>query len=152
MREREGQAMVSCGTGAMSRGIGTAAALAALFAAGGAEAGPRREESPVTRADICAVAARPELPGYDPPPFPERASGAEIGAIVDRTHWQYAYWGDCPVRPGAIESLSFSPDGRYALTEGGWQSGPIEGGWGYCLFEKTDSGWLPMACVTTAIS
>jgi hypothetical protein len=131
--------------------LAAATTLAALGSAGGARAAPARA-APVTQADICAVAARPELPGYVPPPFPEPASGADIQAIVDGTDWQYADWCDCPVRPHAIESLSFSPDGRYALTQGGWQSGPLEGGWGYCLFEKTKSGWAPMACIVTAIS
>jgi hypothetical protein len=129
-----------------------AAAAFLVLGGGSAPAAPAGEAVPVSPEDICAVAARPELPGYDQAESPARSAGVDASALVDGTNWRFVYWGDCPVRPAAIESMSFSPDGRFALTEGGWQAGPLAGGWGYCLFEKTDKGWLPAGCVLTAIS
>jgi hypothetical protein len=125
-------------------------AAAGLIAAAGASAAPAEEDAAVSREDICAVAARPELPGYDYAGDP--VSGVDVNAVVDGTDWRSVSWRDCPSGSGAVETMRFSPDGRYALTEGGWQAGPLEGGWGYCLFRKTEAGWAPVDCVTTAIS
>jgi hypothetical protein len=38
------------------------------------------------------------------------------------------------------------------LTEGSWQAGPLAGGEGHCVFEKTGTAWKPVACAITAIS
>ncbi|HEX6376298.1 MAG TPA: hypothetical protein VFZ91_11325 [Allosphingosinicella sp.] len=137
-----------------------ASLLAVAAAAKAAAAVPAPEAGPGSPADVCAIAARPEAPGYDQTDDPEK--GARADAIFRATDWRIGgwdykvkirpEWGHCPIGSVRFSSLSFSPDGRYALTEGGWQAGPIEGGQGHCVFEKIGKAWALVACAITAIS
>ena len=137
--------------------LGRAAAVASfLILAAGAEAAPAaKAKAPAWGpADVCAIAARPEAPGHD-----------EIGdanAVYTSTKWQVGTWdpkwkirpewGPCPIDRVRFEELHFSPDGRYAMTLGGWQGAPLAGAWGYCLFEKRGKAWDVLGCAITAIS
>ena len=140
---------------------GLTAAILAALGAGAAAGAPAPGGLPVSEADICAIAARPEMPGMDQMADPER--GGEANAIRARPGWRtvlwgydghrmYGDWGACPVSRVGFDSLEVSADGRYALTDGGWQAGPLAGGWGHCLFEKIGPDWKPVACEITAIS
>lgn len=137
--------------------LGRAAVASFLILAAGAEAAP----APPARAtawgpaDVCAIAARPESPGHD-------ETGDPAYAVDAAADWQIGgwdpewkarpEWGPCPVDHVRFEALYFSPDGRYAKTEGGWQAGPLAGAQGYCLFERRGKAWDVLGCAITAIS
>lgn len=142
---------------------GRLALISWLAFAAGAEAAPPAAAKSKPRAwgaaDVCAISARPETPGGDFDGDP--ADGAQFEAADARTDWQMGgwdpkwkaspEWGPCPDRV-RFDELYFTSDGRFARTVGGWQAGPIEGAWGYCLFEKRGKAWHPLGCTITAIS
>jgi len=63
-----------------------------------------------------------------------------------RRHRLHGPWGRCEVADSGFRTLSFSNDGRFAITCGSWIAGPLLGGGGHCLYEKTDGRWRPVAC------
>jgi hypothetical protein len=141
-----------------------AAALGACSTTPAPEAVPPQPPLAVGQADICAVAARPEAPGMDQTDHDE-ALAARKNRILETARWQsvawrydgparrlHGAWGECPTSGLAFSTLSFSDDGRYAVTYGGWQSGPLSGGWGHCLFEKAGERWELIACDVTDVS
>jgi hypothetical protein len=142
---------------------GRAAAIVSLLAlaAGARAAPPAQAKAPAWgAADVCAIAARPEAPGHDHSGDP--ADGARAAAAEARTDWRMGgwdpkwkarpEWGPCPIDRVRFDELYFTADGRFAKTLGGWQAGPIEGAWGYCLFEKRGKAWRSLGCAITAIS
>ena len=56
------------------------------------------------------------------------------------------------LKGSGFETLEFSADRKLALGHGGWQSGPLSGGWGYCYYEKVGEAWRTLACVITGVS
>jgi hypothetical protein len=144
-----------------------AAAMAAVSLEGcAAPVRPRIVEEPLAagRDDICAIAARPERPGQEEAglggPLEARADEILASAKWQDVRWRYdrhrrrlrGPWGRCEgVDPG-FSTLSFSADGRFAMTYGSWIAAPLFGGGGHCLYEKADGGWRLLVCeVTEAI-
>jgi hypothetical protein len=132
-----------------------------VAAGSGADRAPAAGKAPGWGpADVCAISARPEAPGYDE--IGEGAARVKADAVLGGTNWRIGgwdpkekirpEWGPCPIDHVRYTALYFSADGRYAMTEGGWQQGPLAGGEGYCLFEKTGNAWNVLACAITAIS
>jgi hypothetical protein len=157
-------------------GRAAAALLSTLALVAGAQAAPAakakakaaaKAKAPAWgAADVCAIAARPEAPGYDNPEDPAAPAYPEdtatAAAAEARTDWEMGgwdpkwkarpEWGPCPVDHVRFDELWFTSDGRFARTVGGWQVGPRAGAWGYCLFEKRGKAWRPLGCPITAIS
>ena len=141
------------------------AAIAASVALGGCAgtSRPTLVEDPlaVGREDICAIAARPEHPGREEfgldGPLKARADEILKAAQWQEVRWRYhrgrrmfqGRWGRCEnVDPG-FKTLSFSAEGRFAMTYGNWLAAPLYGGGGYCLYEKTGDGWQLLVCEVT---
>jgi hypothetical protein len=147
-------------------GLAAAFVSALALCAGARGAAPKAKSPAWGPADVCAIAARPEWPGRDVPGEPGEArepGDAEKALLADaRTDWEFAgwdpkwkarpEWGPCPIGGVGFDELYFTSDGRIAKTVGGWRAGPIEGAWGYCLFEKRQKAWRPLGCTITAIS
>jgi len=157
--------------------IGWVAAAAVSFPAGAAT--PPAWQP--TQADVCAVVAAadpyvatspatsPPAPGSaapgasarDPRAVAEAAKRRDAIRYSDRWHglgWRYeggvlsGTWGTCPLASLPFNTLSFSDDGRFAMTEWGGEPVPLGGEWGDCVFEKVAGRWQSLGCVTTAMS
>ena len=153
---------------ARSELAGAMAAAAALGACASVAPTPEPVQPagplPVSQADICAIAARPEQPGMDQSEYQE-ALWARKDRILEAARWQsvpwrydrrrrvlHGPWGECPGWGVNSSTLSFSADGRYAVAYGGWQAAEHAGGRGHCLYEKEGESWELIACDVTDVS
>lgn len=144
---------------------GPVAAMAAAIALGGcAQSARPMTVDPLLAAgqdDICAIAARPEFPGREEIGVDglHRARADEIltTARWREVRWRYdrrrhrlhGAWGRCEKVDPGFQTLSFSADGRFAMTYGSWLAAPLFGGGGHCLYEKADGRWAPLVCQVT---
>lgn len=137
------------------------------------EAAARQPWQP-PQADVCAVAALADPHAPAPKPAANTApSPAQLKAAVDEANrrdgirytdrwqglgWHYeagvlsGTWGRCRLASLPFNILSFSDDGRFAMTEWGSEPIPLGGEWGDCVFEKVAGRWHSLGCVPTAMS
>jgi hypothetical protein len=120
------------------------ALLAALFA-------QNVPDDAALRREVCAILNLSERPGSSEMGSEEEAKRAFGQNTTGLRRAGNAAEPGCTPAFG-IEEVLFSPDGRFAVSYGGWQAAPLAGAYGECHYEKVEGVWRTIACASTAVS
>ncbi len=64
----------------------------------------------------------------------------------------HGFWGRCATGHGTTHTITLTSDRMLAAKEGGWQAGPLAGGYGICFYEKVELTWRLVSCRITLVS